>query len=157
MRLTEGNMGRPDPRLLRSLLGVLLSVAAVNALIGGSFGMAGAGGLRTDWLDRGPFDDYFLPSLILFVLVGGTCLTAAVAVFAGWSSARVLAQLAGGIVFGFIGVELAIIGSTFWLESLTVIAAATIIALARWLPTRRHRQSPPGEGVGRGQGARLVR
>jgi hypothetical protein len=127
-------MDRPDPRLLRILLGVLLGVTAVNAMIGGSYGMAGAGGLRTDWLERGPFDDYFLPSLILFLLVGGTCLTAAVAVFAGWSSARGLAQLAGGVVFGFIAVELAIIGATFWLESLTVIVAATIVALARQLP-----------------------
>jgi hypothetical protein len=142
-------MDRADPRVLRPLLGVLLGVTAVNAMIGGSYGMTGAGGLRTDWLERGPFDDYFLPSLMLFLLVGGTCLTAAVAVFAGWSSARTLAQLAGVVVFGFIGVELAIIGATFWLESLTVIAAATIIALARQLPWHE-----VGTDVGTARGGR---
>lgn len=131
-----------DGELVRGALGLLLAVGAINAFIGGSYGMSGAGGLRTDWLDGGPFDDYFLPSLILFGVVGGACLAAAVAVFAGWSCARRLAQLAGGIVFGFIGVEMAIIGPAFWMQSLTAIAASAIIALARALP--RPGSSPTG-------------
>jgi hypothetical protein len=131
-----GDARKPYPEAVRPLLGVLLSVGAVNAFIGGSYGMTGAGGLRTDWLERSPFDDYFLPSLILFVLVGGACLAAAIAVLARRRCARLLAQLAGAIVFGFIAVELAIIGPAFWMQSLTAIAAAAIIALARSLPQR---------------------
>jgi hypothetical protein len=102
--------------------------------VGGYYGMSGAAGVPTDWLDRGPFDDYFIPGLILFTVVGGSCLVAALASFAGHPSARRLAQIAAAAVFGFIAVEVAIIGSPFWLQPVTAVAAALVVSLARLLP-----------------------
>ena len=50
--------------------------------------MAGADGVPVEWLDGTPFDDYFVPSLILFAIVGGTSLVGAVAVFTNTEAAR---------------------------------------------------------------------
>src|SRR5687768_4602379 len=121
------------PGVIRHPLGGLLAVGALNAFAGGSYGFTGSGGLPTEWLDRGPFRDYFIPGLILFTLVGGCCLAAAIAVYGGFGSARWLAQLAAVVVFAFIAVEMAILGSPFWLQPFTAIAASLILALARQL------------------------
>jgi hypothetical protein len=128
------------PGRARPLLAGVLAVGAASAFAGGYHGMTGAHGLRTDWLERGPFRDYFVPGLVLFTLVGGTCLVACVSVLADLRWARRLAQLAGVVMFAFIGVEMAIMGTAFQLQPLMAVVAASILALARLLPTK------PGEG-----------
>ena len=87
---TSTPVGRPgashDPRThrtpLRYSLGGLLAFGALNAFGGGYYGLAGAAGVPTEWLEGSPFRDYFVPSLILLVVVGGSFLVAAIAVFA---------------------------------------------------------------------------
>ena len=66
---------------IRYSLGGLLAFGALNAFGGGYYGLAGAAGVPTEWLKGSPFPDYFVPSLILLVVVGGSFLVAAIAVF----------------------------------------------------------------------------
>lgn len=57
--------------------------------------MAGAEGVLREWLEGSSFEDYFLPSLVLFAGVGGSLLAAAIAVFAGLRLDRRAAITAG--------------------------------------------------------------
>ena len=82
---------------IRYSLGALLVFGAVNAFGGGYYGLSGAKGVPTEWLNGSPFPDYFVPSLILLVVVGGSFIVAAIAVFTGLRIAR-LAALAGVLV-----------------------------------------------------------
>ena len=67
--------------VIRCLLGALLTFGAINAFAGGYYGLAGAKVVPLEWLAGSPFSDYVIPSLILFVVVGGVFSFAAIAVF----------------------------------------------------------------------------
>jgi hypothetical protein len=66
--------------------------------------------------------------------VGGSFLAAAIAVFARWRIARLLAFGAGAIVLGWIAVQVAIIGYVSWMQPTTAIAGLLVLALAWLLP-----------------------
>lgn len=114
------------------LLGGLLALGALNAFGGGYYGMAGAENVPKEWLEGSPFDDYFVPSLVLFVVVGGSFLVAAVAVFASLRVARAAAFAAGAIVLGWLAVETAVIGYVSWMQPATMIGGVLVLMLA-WL------------------------
>ena len=80
---------------VRYALGLLLAFGALNAFAGGYYGLSGAPGVPVEWLAGSPFQDYFVPSVILFVVVGGTLGFAALAVLAGSRVARRSAFIAG--------------------------------------------------------------
>ena len=63
---------------IRHALGGLLAFGALNAFAGGYYGLSGAPGVPVEWLEGSPFSDYTVPSLILFIVVGGSLLIAAV-------------------------------------------------------------------------------
>lgn len=125
---------RDAARSLRYTLGGLLAFMAVNAFGGGAYGLAGAKAVPLAWLAGTPFRDYFVPSLILFVIVGGAFLGAAIAVFAGSRPARLLALGAGVIALGWLCVQVAILGFVSWLQPATALAGALVLALAARLP-----------------------
>lgn len=114
---------------LRYALGALLAFSALNAFGGGAYGLAGAKGVPTAWLEGSPFRDYVIPSLILLAVVGGSLLLAAVAIFARWRRARLLAIGAGVVLLGWIVVQVAIIGYVSWMQPAVAIVGAAIIAL----------------------------
>lgn len=122
---------------VRYTLGAVLAFAALNAFAGGWYGLAGAKGIPTEWLSGSPFSDYVVPSGILVVAVGGSALLASVAVFARWRHDRLLAIAAAGILFGWLAVELAIIGYVSWMQPATAIGAALILGLAARLKRDR--------------------
>jgi hypothetical protein len=101
-------------KFVRYVLGMLLAFGALNALGGGYYGLCGAPGVPVEWLAGSPFEDYFVPSMILFVVVGGTLAFAALAVLAGFRVARRSAFVAGATVLGRIIVQMAIIGYVSW-------------------------------------------
>jgi hypothetical protein len=123
--------------VIRYLLGALLTFGAINAFAGGYYGLSGAKGVPLEWLAGSPFSDYFIPSLILFVVVGGVFSFAAIAVFMRSRLARVSAFVAGTVVLVWIGVQLAIIGYVSWMQPTTLLAGVFVLILARLLPTNR--------------------
>jgi hypothetical protein len=123
--------------VIRYLLGALLTFGAINAFAGGYYGLSGAKGVPLEWLEGSPFTDYFIPSLILLVVVGGAFSVAAIAVFMRSRHARVSAYAAGTVVLVWIGVQLAIIGYVSWMQPTTFLAGVFVLILTRLLPTNR--------------------
>ena len=115
---------------LRSSLGALLAFGALNAFAGGYYGLSGADGVPRDWLAGSPFTDYFVPSLVLFVVVGGSLAAAAVLVLARSPHARVASSAASGIVLAWIAVQLAIIGFVSWMQPATIVAGVLALVLS---------------------------
>lgn len=116
-------------KILRNTIGVLLSFAALNAFGGGYYGMAGAEGVPAEWLAGSPFTSYFIPGLVLFVIVGGTFLAAAIAVFTKRSYAHQLTLASVIIVYFWLAVQLWIIGYVSWMQPVTAIVATMILLL----------------------------
>jgi hypothetical protein len=109
---------------------VLQFIVMANAFGGGVYGMAGAPGVPTSWLDGSTFHSYFVPGLFLFAVVGGGMAIASVA----WLRRSVLApwiSLAMGVVVMlWIVVQVAIIGWTSPLQPISFVAGATVFTLA---------------------------
>ena len=120
--------------VLRYALGVLLSFVALNAFAGGYYGMSGGQGVPTEWLKGSPFQNYFIPGLILFAIVGGAFLVAAIAVFAHLPFARRAAFISVLTVFIWLGVQIAIIGYVSWMQPTTAVVAIVILLMASLLP-----------------------
>ena len=129
--------GEAHPMAIRYPLGSLLAFGALNAISGGYYGLSGAAGVPTEWLDGSPFADYFIPSLILLVVVGGSFVMAAIVVFAGARIARVAALTAGIVVLGWLAAQVAIIGYVSWMQPATAIAGVLVLVLAWLLPNPR--------------------
>lgn len=116
-------------KIIRFSLGVLLAFAALNAFGGGYYGMAGAEGVPVEWLEGTPFRNYFIPSLILFVLVGIPFLIASIAVFANLPVARMASYASVLSVSIWLLVEMIMIGYVSWMQPVTAIAALIILLL----------------------------
>ena len=116
--------------MTRYALTSLLAFGALNAFGGGYYGLSGAEGVPTEWLAGGPFEDYFVPSLFLFVVIGGWLLLATIAVAMSWRRARAVALAAGLLLLAWIAVQVAIIGYVSWMQPATVIGAAAVLSLA---------------------------
>jgi hypothetical protein len=133
-------IARGHQAAFRYVLGGLLVFGALNAFGGGYYGMSGAEDVPKEWLEGSPFDDYFIPSLVLFVVVGGSFLAAAIAVFARLHIARTAAFAAGAIVLGWLAVETAMIGYVSWMQPATTIGGLMVLLLAWLLPSNGQRR-----------------
>src|SRR5581483_10712162 len=116
-------------------LAALLGFGALNAFGGGYFALSGAPGVPRQWLSGTPFADYFVPGLVLLVVVGGAFLAAAIAVARASPLARPTAIAAGGIVLGWLLVELLMIGYVSWMQPVTAAAGVLLLVLAWFLPS----------------------
>lgn len=119
---------------VRYALGLLHLFGALNAFGGGYYGLSGAQGIPREWLEGSPFRGYFLPSLFLFVVVGGAFLAAGIAILARLRFARPLSLGTGGLVLAWIAVQVAIIGYVSWMQPATVAGGVLILLLTRMLP-----------------------
>ena len=115
---------------LRYPLGGLLAFAALCAFGGGVYGMRGAESVPVEWLEGTPFRSYRIPSLILFVVVGGALFVGAMAVLFDWIGARWFAVAASAIMLGWVGAQVAIIGYVSWLQPATACVGALALLLA---------------------------
>lgn len=125
-------------KLARNVLGVLLLLVTINAFAGGFYGMAGAKGVPAEWLKGSLFHNYFIPSLILFICVGGSALAAAIAVFRRHRLARKATFICGIIILLWLLVQVAIIGYVSWMQPTTAVAATLILLLTWQLPNYEH-------------------
>lgn len=111
-----------------------MAFGALNAFGGGCYGLLGAKGVPPEWLAGSPFKDYTVPSLILFLVVGGSSLAASIAVFRRSPWARPAAGLAGCALFLWITVQVAVIGFVSWLQPAVFAASLLVLLSARFLP-----------------------
>jgi hypothetical protein len=116
--------------MIRYLLVGLLLFGALNAFGGGYYGLVGAEGVPREWLRDSPFHDYFVPSLILVVVVGGSFLVAAIALLARWWIDRIAAFAAGTIVLAWLAAQLTIIGYRSWMQPATFVGGVLVLVLA---------------------------
>jgi hypothetical protein len=133
-------MSKSTEKLIRYALGILLLFVAINAFGGGYYGMAGAKNIPVDWLKKSPFRSYFIPSLFLFVVVGGSSLFAAYVVFKRLSYARSTALVSGLVILVWLIIQMAIIGYVSWMQPATAVAALLILFLAWLLPGNKSKQ-----------------
>lgn len=92
------------------ILLVLLLFNGLGAFIGGIGVTKDALPFPDVWLQGTPFHSYFVPGLILCVIVGGGQLAAALAILWRHSFARTVSLLAGFILTGWMIGELMLIG-----------------------------------------------
>ena len=96
---------------------VLVVFGALSALLGAVLAIAANGaGVPLEYLKNSPFSSYFIPGLILGVVVGGTQLVAAIALLAKRGIALLLSAVAGFGMLIWIFVELAMIQQYSWLQ-----------------------------------------
>jgi hypothetical protein len=128
----------PDNKFIRYTLAVLLFIVAINAFGGGVYGMAGAEAVPTAWLAGSPFSDYFIPSLVLFIAVGGSALFAAFALLRRWRIAPAAAFVCGIILLVWITAQVAIIGYVSWMQPTSAFAGLLILLLTWQLSKNDH-------------------
>lgn len=136
---------RPRPPSEWTLLALELSTG-VGALGGAWYGLAGAEDVPVEWLDGTPFRDYTIPSLILGGAVGGSMLAAGWAVARRRPRRRALSGVAGAVLVGWIGTQVALIGWRSPLQPAFLSVGATTIALARRLPGSHSEQTATNVG-----------
>jgi hypothetical protein len=146
----RGAMTTARRRIVRIALTTLLAFGALNAFGGAWYGLSGAPGIPREWLHGSPFADYFVPSLVLGVVVGGSFSLATIALLRAWPRARPLCIAAGAVVLGWIVVQLRVIGFVSWLQPVTALWGAMILALAILLPS-----DGPALGDARGAQTRI--
>ncbi len=121
----------------RYTLGILLIILAVNAFGGGWYGMSGTPDIPLEWLENTPFTNYFIPSLILFIVVGGASLAAGILVFRISRVARLASFFAGMITVIWLSVQMSMIGYVSWMQPTTAVVAAVILILTWLLPSNQ--------------------
>jgi hypothetical protein len=114
----------------RIALIVIQLLVMVNAFGGGFYGLNGAKAIPRAWLDGSPFHSFFIPSLFLFVVIGGGMLVATIvqlrtARLAPWFSLGM-----GILLMLWIVVQVSIIGYVSWMQPTSFVAGAAIAALA---------------------------
>jgi hypothetical protein len=124
-------------KTLRITLGIVLLILAANAFGGGYYGMAGAENVPVKWLEGSPFKSYFIPSLFLFVVIGGMCLVASIAAFRNSKHARKLSFICAGVLLGWITAQVLIIGYVSWMQPAISVSAIVIAAIAFQLPKQK--------------------
>ena len=117
-------------KLVRISLIVLQLLIMFNAFGGGIYGFFGAPGVDPAWLDGSPFSSYFIPSLFLFIVIGGGLALATGAWVRRSRLAPRLSLLMGVLLMGWIAAQLAMIGSVSWLQPAIFVAGVAITALA---------------------------
>jgi hypothetical protein len=116
-------------KTFRYLLSSLLLLVGVNAFLGGYYAIAGARNVPTSWLEGSPFTNYFIPGLVLFFVVGGCCLTAAIVVFRNRPMARRAALISASVIVVWLAIQISIIGYVSWMQPVTATVTLLIFLL----------------------------
>ena len=119
---------------VRYALGILLFLVAINAFGGGYYGLAGAKNVPVEWLKGSPFTNYYIPSLILFFVVGVSALVAAILVIKKHHCAQKAAYITAIIILIWLAVQVSIIGYVSWMQPATALAALLVLLLTWLLP-----------------------
>jgi hypothetical protein len=116
-------------RSTRALLALELFVA-FRAFAGGIGMMSGGLDLPKEWLDGTPFSDYFIPGLILFVVIGGLMLFAALVIWARNHFSGPVSLVAGSALVIWITVQVILIGYRSWMQPTFLAFGLAVVALS---------------------------
>lgn len=117
-------------RIIRLLLGTILLLVALGAFGGGYYGIAGAKDIPLEWLEGSPFSSYLIPSLFLFIFIGGFALFSAVLSFKADAKYRKFAFIFGILILLWIIMQVGIIGYVSGLQPAIAITGVVIILLS---------------------------
>lgn len=123
-------MSNQQPSPNYNILAIVSGFVGVSAIGGGIYGMLGAKGTPLELLEGSIFSNYFIPSLILFLVVGGSSLLTMTMILKAKKHARRVAILTGVIILIWIVFQLQIIGYESWLQPFIAIAGISILILA---------------------------
>ena len=122
---------KQNDKTIRYLLGLLHLFMAISCFDSGFYGMSGAADLPSiALLKNSPFKDYFIPSLFLFVIVGGFSLTSALLVYKHHRNVRIFSFITGVLLIAWIAIQISIIGYQSWMQIAVGITALVIILLS---------------------------
>lgn len=96
-------------KAIRVLLILLTSFIALTAIGGGVAILTEIDKFPVEWLKGTLFTNYTIPALILAVIVGGSSLWASICLIRKQKKAMKIAMLAGGIMIGYISIEVLIL------------------------------------------------
>src|SRR6266566_2262450 len=123
---------------VRSVLTILLAVAAVFAIAEGILVMAGV--CAPDVNFKGTlFTNATVPMLVLAIVVGGSSLLAAATVFIRHAWSVFLAAAAGLIMIAWEVTEISMVQQSSWLQPIFTAIGLAVIALAEYLWTTEFR------------------
>ena len=127
---------------MKFILLTFTSFVAITALISGALMIYWPDGhvfqLSLSLLSRSPFSNFFIPGLVLLVLVGGSNGLAAIALLTNRKYAADSAMVAGISICGWMLVQLWITGLLFWLQLVYLAIGFGVLLLAfqlkrKWL------------------------
>ena len=115
---------------VRAWLLVVLAFNSISAVGGGVAVMTGALPFPLSWLRQTPFSSYFIPGLVLLLVVGGSAAIAALAVGLRRWCPIALAALSGVIMVGWIVSEVLLIRTFSPLQVLYLATGILVLVLA---------------------------
>ena len=130
-------------KLTKIALIVIQLLVMLNAFGGGYYGLAGAKDIPLSWLDGSPFDSFFIPSLFLFVVIGGGMLVATIVWLRKSRLAPWVSLGMGALLMLWIVAQVSIIGYVSWMQPTSFIAGAAIVTLAGVLLRAERRAQVP--------------
>ena len=122
-------------RWIRGPLVAVEAFVAVGAIYGSIMLITDTWRLNPTMLRHLPVDTWVLPGVALAVLVALPYAIAGLLVAIGHSTARVVSFLAGGILVGWIIIQIALIQQYFFLQPVMGLCGLLTIGLAYPLPT----------------------
>lgn len=117
-------------RIIRLLLGAILLLVALSAFGCGYYGIAGEKNIPLEWLEGSPFSSYLIPSLFLFIFIGGFALFSAVLSFKAHARYQKFAFIFGILILLWIVMQLWIIGYVSGLQPAIAVTGVVIIVLS---------------------------
>lgn len=117
-------------RLLLAILAIVGTTALYCGIIIFSDPDGSTIGLNPELLAHSPFNDFFIPGLILAFIVGGSNLLAGVFVMGRVKSCYTMASLAGVMIVGWIIVQMVLIRQIDLLQFVYLLLGSAIILLA---------------------------
>lgn len=115
----------------------LLLFTGVSAVAAGASLVAdpSGGGLQMplSLLAHSPFPDFFIPGLVLLMVIGVGSLGAAIGVWQQWRKAPLMTFIEGIMLLGWIIFQVIWIGLMSWLQPVVAVISITLIGLGQSL------------------------
>lgn len=114
---------------------ILLFIAGINALAAGYAFIADPSGnsvgLTTDYLRFSPFDNYFIPGIVLFVAIGIFCIVTGVMAIKKGKYYPFLIGIQGCLLTGWIIIQVILVRDFNWLHFIILIIGLLLMIFGK--------------------------